>query len=207
MNIQKNLSDCLWDYRLMSVVIEPSKNNNPHGVVSCGDINESTCKRIINEHKNPNNLSVVGKVQRNDGYVTDTKIRDVDAWIIREDADWINDLIVNTTHTALEHLNYEVVGLLERPQLLRYNSPSSGYRWHTDIGQKDSSIRKISISINLNDSYDGGSLLFFSDNIFKLKMHRGMTVAFPSFLSHKVMPITKGTRWSLVAWISGHPFR
>jgi len=35
----------------------------------------------------------------------------------------------------------------------------------------------------------------------------GQSLAFPSFLSHKVLPVTKGERWALVAWISGTPFR
>jgi PKHD-type hydroxylase len=32
---------------------------------------------------------------------------------------------------------------------------------------------------------------------------RGAFIAFPSFAVHRVSPVTRGTRWSLVAWITG----
>jgi len=199
--------DSLWDYDRMSVLIHPTENDNPHGVVSCGELSNATCQRIIDEHKNDKNLLVSGRVQKDGEFVDDTTTRDVDAWIINEDNAWIDDIVANTTYTALEYLKYDVVGLLERPQLLRYKTSSKGYTWHTDLGEKEASIRKISISINLNNGYEGGALSFFSNGLYKLQMHKGLSVAFPSFLSHMVEPIKKGERWSLVAWISGHPFR
>ena len=203
----KKVSDCLWEEDSMALAINPKQNKNSHGVVNCGDISNSICRRLIDEHKNQNNKLVTGRVQQGDKYIENKNIRDVTAWIIHEDNEWVDEIIINTTYTALQYLDYDVVGLLERPQLLRYTAPSKGYQWHIDLGQNESSNRKISISINLNDNYDGGALAFFSDKLYKLKMPRGQSVAFPAFLSHKVMPITKGERWSLVAWISGGVFR
>ena len=113
----------------------------------------------------------------------------------------------STAETAMSYLNYNLVGLLERPQLLRYTSPSRGYNWHIDLGQGEASTRKISISICLNEDFVGGELLFFSDELYKLKLPLGKCIAFPSFLSHKVLPVRQGVRWALVAWISGEPFR
>jgi predicted 2-oxoglutarate/Fe(II)-dependent dioxygenase YbiX len=37
--------------------------------------------------------------------------------------------------------------------------------------------------------------------------HQGSLVAFPSFMTHRVTPVTRGLRWSLVTWLEGPPFR
>ena len=200
-------TDTLWDCNLMALAIPPKENETSHGVVNCGVIGNETCKKIIKEHLNEKNYQVTGRIQHNNKYITNKNIRDVDTWVIHEELEWIDKIIINTTQTALHYLDYDVVGLLERPQLLRYRSPSKGYNWHIDLGQKESSIRKISISITLNQDYKGGSMAFFSDKLYKMSLTRGQSIAFPSFLSHKVLPITYGERWSLVAWISGNAFR
>jgi PKHD-type hydroxylase len=49
--------------------------------------------------------------------------------------------------------------------------------------------------------FEGGEFQFgFSE---KLKLEQGTIIAFPSFLQHKVHPVTKGTRISAVSWIVG----
>jgi len=35
----------------------------------------------------------------------------------------------------------------------------------------------------------------------------GSVIAFPSYINHKVSPVTKGLRKSLVAWVSGPRWR
>ena len=67
----------------------------------------------------------------------------------------------------MNYLDYNLVGLLERPQLLRYTSPSRGYNWHIDLGQGEASTRKISISM-LNEDFVGGELLFSLMNYINL---------------------------------------
>ena len=204
--MEKILSDTLWDYEKMALAINPKQVTTSHGVIDCGDLPENVCKKIINEHTRPQNMQVKGRIQKDGKYELNEK-RDVDCWIIDDKQEWIDEIILSTTETAMSYLDYNLVGLLERPQLLRYKSPSKGYNWHIDLGQNEASTRKISISITLNDSHEGGELLFFSDHLYKIKMPLGKCIAFPSFLSHKVMPVRSGIRWALVAWISGHPFR
>ena len=198
--------DTLWDYDKMALAINPKQNKNSHGVVTCGDLSKSTCERIIKEHKNKIHQKVKGRIQKNNKFIIDKK-RQVDGWVIDESVTWIEEIIINSTYTALEYLDYDVVGLLESPQLLRYTAPSIGYDWHTDLGEDEASTRKISISIALNDQYEGGKIAFFSNKLFQHKMPIGQSLAFPSFLSHRVMPIEKGERWALVSWVSGQPFR
>ena len=78
-------------------------------------------------------------------------------------------------------------------------------------------VRKISITINLNEpgDYEGGNLKFdFGPHTDKERFHecteirpQGSLIAFPSFLYHQVTPVVKGTRYSLVLWSLGRPFR
>ena len=74
-------------------------------------------------------------------------------------------------------------------------------------------VRKISISALLNDDYEGGELLFRTlDDSSNVREHKvdteaGDIVIFPSFIDHKVAPVTKGIRYSVVAWYGGPPFK
>ena len=83
-------------------------------------------------------------------------------------------------------------------------------------------IRKLSVTISLNDpdEYDGGNLEFdFRNQIdwernrkAKIKecveiRPRGSIIVFPSFVWHRVNPVTRGTRYSLVIWNLGYPFK
>ena len=98
-------------------------------------------------------------------------------------------------------------GLIERPQLLRYNAPSTGYDWHTDIGSGDASTRKISCSILLNKDFEGGNLEFFSNGKQRIDMNVGDCICFSSFMPHRITRVEKGFRWALVCWFSGSPFK
>jgi len=88
--------------------------------------------------------------------------------------------------------------------LLKYN-PGGHFDTHMDLSDGGtSSLRKISFTLWLNDSYEGGKLTF---NIIPEMSQRnseiGDMIIFPSYLEHKVEPITSGVRWSLVGWILG----
>jgi Rps23 Pro-64 3,4-dihydroxylase Tpa1-like proline 4-hydroxylase len=87
--------------------------------------------------------------------------------------------------------------------LLKYN-PGGKYEIHTD--HYTTSTRHLSIIMNLNDNYEGGDLIFTDqkgNEIKKLKLGKGFIVFFPSnfMYPHGIQPITKGTRYSIVAWL------
>jgi predicted 2-oxoglutarate/Fe(II)-dependent dioxygenase YbiX len=107
-------------------------------------------------------------------------------------------------------LAVDIAGLEGNIQLARYDSSDQGfYGWHTDFSGFRP-LRKISISIQLSRSedYDGGDLeLFFIDRPQRVERARGALIAFPSFVLHRVAPVTRGTRWSLVAWVLGTRWR
>ena len=104
----------------------------------------------------------------------------------------------------------DVASVETNVQVARYDSTDSGfYDWHFDFGPAKP-LRKLSISIQLSSSedYDGGDLELLYGNVpTKLDRTRGAFIIFPSFMLHRVTPVTRGTRWSLVAWILGKRWR
>ena len=92
------------------------------------------------------------------------------------------------------------------------------YGWHIDSMEipTKGKIRKLSSIVLLSDpsKYKGGNLQFnfknkeLSNNIVNCKelKNRGTLIVFPSFLWHRVKPITSGIRYSLVSWHTGNPF-
>ena len=87
--------------------------------------------------------------------------------------------------------------------LLKY-TPGGKYETHTD--HFTNTPRHLSVIINLNDDYEGGDLIFTDQNekeIKTLKLGKGTMVFFPSnfMYPHRIQPITKGTRYSIVAWL------
>ena len=104
----------------------------------------------------------------------------------------------------------DIVSVEPNVQLARYDSSDQGfYDWHTDFANARP-LRKISFSVQLSRSedYDGGNLeLWVSNRPQPAVRDRGALIAFPSFTLHRVAPVTRGTRWSLVAWILGHRWR
>lgn len=77
-------------------------------------------------------------------------------------------------------------------------------------------IRKLSVTISLNDpeEYDGGNLQFDFGPHKDKRYHtcseirpKGSVIVFPSHVYHQVVPVTRGTRYSLVCWNLGAAFK
>jgi PKHD-type hydroxylase len=104
----------------------------------------------------------------------------------------------------------DLVGVEGNVQLARYDSSDQGfYGWHTDFSGARP-LRKLSITIQLSTSedYEGGDLeLLYDKEPYRLDRSRGTFLIFPSFMLHRVTPVTRGTRWSLVAWVGGKRWR
>lgn len=107
-------------------------------------------------------------------------------------------------------LNY-----MEKVQLGKYSDEeNSFYDWHIDTGRPDNNEeqRKLSISLLLSDpkDFEGGRLEFkglSKEENNKILPKRGSIIVFPSFLEHRVTPVTKGVRYSAVSWMNGAKFR
>jgi len=143
----------------------------------------------------------------NSSGVRDSKV----SWI--NPCDELNFVYRRLTDTVLylntSYFNFHLTGFTESLQFTEYNSPGGFYGHHIDKIYRGR-IRKLSIVIQLSDEteYEGGDLeILDSNKPEKLSRKQGTLLAFPSYTSHHVTPVTSGTRYSLVGWISGNPFK
>jgi PKHD-type hydroxylase len=117
---------------------------------------------------------------------------------------------------AVEQVNaasfgFDLFGFAEPVQYTVYEAPSVGYDWHLDmIGSAAGLQRKLSLTVQLSDGadYDGGDLeLRDGARVVQAPRGAGTVVAFPGWALHRVTPVTRGVRRSLVAWVGGPGFR
>ena len=128
--------------------------------------------------------------------------------------------VINTLYGLVQKANNNGFGFnisgLETPQFALYSSKVKGhYDWHIDTDWVNDMMfhRKLTIVVQLSDpqDYEGG--VFEIENsgatkkqLFHMKK-KGAVIVFPSFLNHRVTPVTKGTRLSLTGWAIGAKFR
>jgi len=139
---------------------------------------------------------------------------------------WVIDLVWPYMLAANENSgwNFDITAV-ESMQITKYKT-GSFYTWHRD-GPSDclsvynlpdnkfmhGKVRKLSMTILLNGNYQGGEFQFAHYNKLENKVetpdfkNAGSVIVFPSFMEHQVAPVTKGTRYSLVAWFVGPPFK
>lgn len=135
--------------------------------------------------------------------------RSLNSWINQDDdTAWIYERIKEVAMMANNHFRFDISHFGEPIQFTKYKEGGL-YKWHEDIGGGKSSIRKLSVVINLSDprSYTGGELQIFSSRNEKINNSLGGAIVFPSFKEHRVTPVKSGTRYSLVSWVSGPRFR
>ncbi len=137
------------------------------------------------------------------------------AWLPRRDDDnsWIYARLLQSAEIANNELwSFDIVGLWEDCQYTTYLGSEKGdhYGYHLDIDGEAGSHRKISVVVQLTDpsEYEGGDLEILTRGTpFFADKSKGSCLLFPSFCLHKVHPVTKGKRNSLVLWVSGTPFK
>jgi PKHD-type hydroxylase len=152
------------------------------------------------------------------------KVRNSNIVWLREP--WLYNQIMPFVHEANRHAGWNFdFDFSEDCQFTIYNKDQF-YDWHVDsYVQKDvyatqEKVRKLSVTLSLSpsSSYKGGELefIFPKENILDKKSksvvckeikEQGSLVVFPSYIHHRVKPITKGKRYSLVVWNKGYPFR
>ncbi len=127
-----------------------------------------------------------------------------------DDLDWAYRKITDVVYSLNDRFfQFDIFGFTEGWQFTRYDAPTGCYGKHIDksLGKN---IRKLSLTIQLSspNDYTGGDLCFtFSENQEIMLKEQGKLIMFPSYVVHEVTPVTQGTRYSLVAWISGKPFK
>jgi len=115
-------------------------------------------------------------------------------------------LKVNTNHFGFAGMQ-----LTEPAQFTEY--PKGGfYDWHMDSDTTfahEPTVRKISMTLLLSNPSDfkGGELQFMDQGYPVKDLRQGQAIFFASFLRHRVAPVKKGVRRSLVMWFGGPPLR
>lgn len=174
-------------------------------VSSRGFFSPEECKRILQLSEGlPESDGAAGYQEKTTG-IRESRIRSVSP---NESNQWLYTRLQAAAFTANKLYKFEVKGFRETLQIASYTG--GGYfDWHVDIGPGVSALRKLSISVQLSDDsdYTGGDLEFMGVEDAVVPRGLGDVVFFPSFLVHRVTPVTSGCRWSLVAWVHGPQFR
>lgn len=124
--------------------------------------------------------------------------------------EWLYEKLAMSAVSANQEIyHFDLMGFYEPLQLMKYGHDDF-FDWHLDFGIGQPSERKLSVTIQLSDpnDYEGGELQFMvNQNIVTAKKDRGTMIVFPSFMLHRVTPVTKGMRQSIVGWVAGVPYR
>jgi PKHD-type hydroxylase len=125
---------------------------------------------------------------------------------------------------VIEHINNQYYGFILNGynsfKYTEYEASEKGkYDWHMDtiLGENKPNhlldTRKLSITMCVNepgDEYEGGELQINSTNESTpetIPTKKGRMILFPSFMNHRVTPVTKGKRKSVVVWVEGPKFK
>jgi len=171
------------------------------------------CQLIINAGRaEPKQNAEVGNGKGIKGGVIDTKTRTSHiSWIPFKKMPEMYSIIEKIMKaTNGNHFGFDGMTITEPAQYTEY--PEGGfYDWHVDNDvnmQHEPPVRKISMTLLLSSELDfeGGDLELMSEGkIGKLK--QGQAIFFASFIRHRVKPVIRGNRKSLVMWFGGTPFK
>tara|TARA_Y100000310_G_scaffold254139_1_gene261202 strand:- start:145 stop:735 length:591 start_codon:yes stop_codon:yes gene_type:complete len=178
-----------------------------------------TCKKILKAGRK----KIIEQATTFNG--TDKTKRDCKvAWI---DDKWIYDILNPFIHSANEKAGWNFQWDWNESSQFTIYEKGQYYGWHTDqestiLKHKNNNIngktRKLSLTLQLTDKtkYEGGDFQFkwIQDNkkdllnIITVDAAKdiGTVIIFPSFIWHRILPITKGKRESLVNWSIGKVF-
>lgn len=135
------------------------------------------------------------------------------SWIAHTpESDWLYKALGHyTADLNSKYFGFQLSEFVDHLQYTVYHgSPDAPgkYDWHMDMDVKTGAPRKLSLVVQLSDpaEYEGGELQFQGISTQQVDKTPGHVHAFPSWLLHRVTPVTKGIRRSLVAWVAGPHF-
>lgn len=181
-----------------------------------GGFNAEEVRRIIDlaELREFTKGRVGGSIDGSDDGQVNGTVRETDiTWLEpAEDTDWIYQRMAQLA----ARMNYDKFRFdLDAFQPFQYGKYEGGghYSWHWDAGHNLPQNRKLSFVLGLNspDEYEGGDLELNvgtpHDQADKIRLQPGQLVAFPSYTLHRVTPVTKGIRMTMVGWAIGPALR
>lgn len=137
-------------------------------------------------------------------------------WIPKHDGfGWLYFKLMELASEANKNLwNFNLYSVIDNIQYTEYHASQEGhYGWHQDVGGGHMSKRKLSMVVQLSDpsEYEGANFQYFKggnpENAEIISKEKGFVVIFPSYVMHRVTPITKGVRKSLVLWLGGEHYK
>jgi PKHD-type hydroxylase len=177
-----------------------------------GYLNSQQCDEIIKIGRSlPPESGRIGNVKKE---IADEQIRkSTTAFIPRkQEYKFLYDKLLDDAHEInRNNFGFDHINIFENPQYTEYYGGGGHYSWHPDSeinGENNGIIRKISLTIQLNNpsEYEGGKFELLTEGR-DVPLQKGDAVFFASFLIHRVTPVIRGTRQSLVQWFTGTPFR
>jgi PKHD-type hydroxylase len=133
-------------------------------------------------------------------------------WLFHKDVD---PAIYRRLHTLAvvanreQGWNFGFDGIAQYLQATQYGAGGDHYDWHLDWGGGRTQFRKISLVVHLSEpsEFTGGRLqLTWGSHPLECAPPAGSVTVFPSFLLHRVTPVTGGSRVAAVAWMLGQSF-
>jgi len=169
------------------------------------------CNKIIDAgRRQPPQQAQVGMNRPEGGVNTKTRTTTI-SWIpFKEMQPMYEDINKFIQKANKNHFGFGDIQITEQAQFTEY--PEGGfYDWHmdTDVNmQHEPPVRKISMTLLLSpeNQFEGGDLELMTPGK-KANMKQGHAILFASFLNHRVAPVTRGVRQSLVMWFGGEPFK
>ena len=170
------------------------------------------CQMVIDSCKSSKKEeAIVGRVLLPVGkYDTKKRITTI-SWIPFKDMpEMYRDIEATMLKANNNHFGFEGMQLTEPGQFTHYLT-GGFYEWHMDndvAGKHQPPVRKISMTLLLSDpsTFEGGELEIMSKGK-TAKLKQGQAMFFASWLQHRVKPVTKGERKSLVMWFGGPSFK
>ena len=169
------------------------------------------CRMIIDAgRRQPPQKAQVGMGKPGAGTDTNKRVTTISWLPFDEMKEMYNDINKFIQRANLNHFGFEDIQITEQAQFTEY--PVGGfYDWHMDCDVNmahEPPVRKISMTLLLSheNEFEGGDLELMAPGKFA-KLKQGHAVIFASFLNHRVAPVTRGVRQSLVMWFGGKPFK
>jgi len=199
-----------------------------------GALDKNTCNKIRNVAKDmwgPSLTNTIKDITDEERKIGTKRIPVIDktkrtselAWTTDK---WIYDIVLSYMEEANELAGWKYdIRAAEMMQISRYKKDEffgfhkDGMGDHLSVYDRPDNkhihgyVRKLSMTVLLNSNYEGGEFQFAAYQKGECTIDTpefnktGSIIVFPSDMEHRVAPVTKGIRYSLVTWFLGPPFK